>query len=92
MIRTQRDILQRLHDAGVTLTIEGDRLRYRAPAGAMTPDLRADLAAWKPDLVYEYHERAGILEYEAHLPRAEAEERATTVWTTRATGSSQTRQ
>jgi len=76
MIRTQRDILQRLHDAGVTLTIEGDRLRYRAPAGAMTPDLRADLAAWKPDLVYEYHERAGILEYEAHMPRAEAERHA----------------
>ena len=76
MIRTQRDILQRLHDAGVTLTIEGDRLRYRAPAGAMTPDLRADLAAWKPDLVYEYHERAGILEYDAHLPRTEAEKRA----------------
>jgi hypothetical protein len=75
-MKTRRELLQRLHDARVTLRIEGDRLRYRCPAGAMTPTLRADLAAWKPDLVYEYHERAGILEYDARLPRDEAEARA----------------
>lgn len=73
MTCTQRNILKRLHDAGVTLKIEDDRLRYRCLAGAMTPDLRADLAVWKPDLVYEYHERAGILEYDACLSRPEAE-------------------
>ncbi len=76
MIRVKRALLQRLHNAGVTLTIEGARLRYRCPTGAMTPELRANLAAWKPDLIYEYHERAGILEYDAHLPRAEAEKGA----------------
>ena len=73
MSHPQHDLLQRLHDALVTLAIEGNRLRYRCPAGAMTPDLRAAMADWKPDLLYEYHERAGILEYDAHLPRTEAE-------------------
>jgi len=76
MTHRERDILQAAHDAGVTLTVDGDRLRYRAPAGAITPDLRADLQELKPSLLYEYHERAGILEYDARLPRAEAEARA----------------
>lgn len=76
MTHRERDILQAAHDAGVTLTVDGDRLRYRAPAGAITPDLRADLQELKPTLLYEYHERAGILEYDARLPRAEAEARA----------------
>jgi len=76
MTHRERDILQAAHDAGVTLTVDGDRLRYRAPAGAITPDLRADLQELKPTLLYEYHERAGILAYDARLPRAEAEARA----------------
>lgn len=79
MNRKQRDILQRLHAAGVTLTVQGDRLRYRCPPGAMTAELRAALAEWKPELVYEYHERAGILEYDARLPRGEAEARAANI-------------
>ncbi|MDP6526651.1 MAG: hypothetical protein QGH15_20790 [Kiritimatiellia bacterium] len=76
MTHHARDILQIAHDAGVILTVDGDHLRYRAPAGAMTPDLRSDLHELKPTLVYEYHERAGILEYDARLPRAEAGNRA----------------
>jgi hypothetical protein len=75
-MKTRRALLQRLHDARVTLRIERDRLRYCCPAGAMTPTLRAALAEWKSDLLYEYHERAGILQYDARLPRAEAEARA----------------
>lgn len=76
MNRARRDLLQRLHDARVSLRIEGDRLRFRCPAGAMTPTLRADLAAWKPDLLSEYGERAAIMEYDGGLPRAEAERHA----------------
>jgi hypothetical protein len=75
-MKTRRALLQSLHAARVTLRIEGDRLRYRCPAGAMTPTLRADLAAWKPDLLHEYGERAAIMEYDGGLPRAEAEHRA----------------
>ena len=76
MTRQERDILQAVHDAGVTLTVDRDRLRYQAPAGALTSDLQTDLQEIMADLLYEYHERAGILEYGAHLPRAEAEARA----------------
>ena len=76
MTHREREILQAAHDAGVVLNVEGDRLLYRAPPGALTPELRADLAALKPDLVCEYHERAGILEYDASMPREVAERRA----------------
>lgn len=76
MTEHERDLIQRLHDAGVTLSVDGDRLRYRAPVGALTDELRAALSELKPDLVYEFHERAGILEYDARLPRDEAERRA----------------
>jgi hypothetical protein len=46
----------------------------------MTPELLAALAEVKPDLLYEYHERAGILEYDARLTREEAESRAATMF------------
>ena len=76
MTTREREIIQRLHDAGIVLTVDGERLLWRGPAGAMTPELRAALGEIKPGLVYEYHERAGILEYDAGLPRPEAERKA----------------
>jgi hypothetical protein len=76
MNHEQRDLLERVHNAGIKLRIEGDRVLYRAPAGAMTADLRRDLIAWKPALVDEYNERAGILQYDANMPRDEAERKA----------------
>ena len=66
MTHRERELLQRLHDAGIVLKVEGDRLRYRAPTGSMTPELLAIMHELKPDLIREYHERAGILEYDAH--------------------------
>ena len=56
------DLLQALRAAGVTLRIVGNTLRYRAPRGALTPELRAALAEHKPDILHDYHERAGIAE------------------------------
>lgn len=76
MTHREREILQAAHDAGIVLTVDGDCMRFRAPAGALTPELRAALADIKQDILYEYHERAGILEYDARLPRDEAESRA----------------
>ena len=73
---TRCDMLKRLHAAGATLRVEGNRLCYRAPAGALTPDLHAALIEHKPDLLFEYNERAGILEYDAGIRRLEAEARA----------------
>lgn len=84
MTDRERRILQAAHDAGVTLIVGRDRLRYRAPAGAITPELRNALRELKPTVLYEYHERAGILEYDARLSRAEAESKAGCVLTGKA--------
>ena len=79
MTHREREILQAAHDVGVTFAVDGERLKYRAPAGVLTPELQAALRELKPTLLYEFHERAGILEYDARMPRAEAETRAATV-------------
>lgn len=44
-------LLAELRRRGVVLEASGDRLRYRAPAGAMTAELRAALAAHKAELL-----------------------------------------
>lgn len=73
MTDPQRNVLKELRAAGVILSIDGEYLHYRAPAGAFRPELRAALQAMKVDLLYEYHERAAILEYDGGQPHAEAE-------------------
>lgn len=94
-----RSCLDRL---GVKLSL---RLVVDAPAGVMTPEIKAALAVYKPRLAatlaavddrtdpdrppvpdpfrpggpaddYDREERAAILEYDAHMTRAEAERRA----------------
>ena len=40
-----------LRARGIALSVEGGRLRYSAPVGAMTRDLRTLLRLWKPTLV-----------------------------------------
>ena len=44
-------LLQTLAGRGVTLTAEAGALRYRAPAGAMTPELRRQIEAHKAALI-----------------------------------------
>ncbi len=79
MNHAQRNLLQRIHDAGIKIKIDGDRLTYTGPKGAMTPELRAAMTEWKPDLIYEYHERLGILVYDARLPEDKALEKAAVI-------------
>ena len=47
----RRVSLAKLRSLNVTLTAEGGRLRYTAPSGVMTADLRAELAACKTELL-----------------------------------------
>jgi len=44
-------VYERLIQSGVILEANGDRLRYRAPAGALTPELKRELVAHKAELL-----------------------------------------
>jgi len=44
-------LLAKARDRGIELVADGGRLRYRAPWGVLTPDLRAALAARKGELL-----------------------------------------
>ena len=57
----------------MTLRSEDNALRYRALRGAMTADLHAALVEHKPDIIFDFEERAAIREYDGGLDRAEAE-------------------
>jgi len=76
-------LLCTLRDLGVHLSPmpDGKHIHVDAPAGVVTDALRQALLQHKEallDLVEWYEERAGLLEYDAGLPRAEAEQEA---WT-----------
>ncbi|HEX5493583.1 MAG TPA: hypothetical protein VFX70_03285, partial [Mycobacteriales bacterium] len=51
------DLLSRLYAANVDLWVDGDRLRFSAPKGVLTPDLRAALVEHR-DAVMEFLRRA----------------------------------
>ncbi len=48
---TTKDLLDRLEGLGVGLTAEGDRLRYRAPRGVLTPELRTQIQEGESELL-----------------------------------------
>jgi hypothetical protein len=48
---TAADLIRRARSAGVELFAEGLELRFRAPVGAMTPDLHAALAADRAEIL-----------------------------------------
>jgi amino acid adenylation domain-containing protein/non-ribosomal peptide synthase protein (TIGR01720 family) len=50
MIEAAR-VLEQLQHAGVYLWSDGKRLRYRAPRGALTPDMKSAVASCRDDLV-----------------------------------------
>ncbi len=51
-------LLADLRERGIRLWLEGDRLRYSAPQGAMTSDLRDQLVAHKSEIIMLLHEAA----------------------------------
>ena len=48
---TASQLLSHLRELGVEVTRQGDRLRFNGPVGAVTPALRAELAARKAELL-----------------------------------------
>ena len=65
---TAADLLRELEGAGVRLQADGDKLRVRAPRGALTPVLRTALQARKVEIVAALQARTG-----GHLVRAALE-------------------
>ncbi len=51
MVTAPEALLTHLVEVGVSLVVEGDRLRAQAPKGVLTPALRNAIARYKPDLV-----------------------------------------
>lgn len=48
---TPTKLLTELSRRGIELTADGSELHYRAPKGALTPELRAAVAVLKPELL-----------------------------------------
>src|SRR5688572_11418992 len=48
---TAQELLERLTSRGVRLAATEGRLRFDAPAGVMSPELRRELAQHKPELL-----------------------------------------
>ena len=81
---TASTLLDRLHRRGVRFRIDGDRLRWVAPAGVMTEaDLTAlrehkagVLAVLREDERDRFEERAAIMQFDGEMTREEAERNA----------------
>jgi amino acid adenylation domain-containing protein len=54
-IMTTTQLLADLHAKGIFLWVEGDKLRYRAPLGALPPELRSQLAQRKAEIISFLH-------------------------------------
>ena len=48
---TAEDLLAHLRSLGIEVWADGDWLRYNAPKGALTPDLRAELTNHKSEIL-----------------------------------------
>lgn len=51
METTAYDLVRHLRERGVVLTVNGDRINYRAPAGTLTDADKASLAAHKREIL-----------------------------------------
>ena len=73
-------ILAELRERGIELVAEGNQLRYRAPRGALTPDLREAMRQFKPGLLAVLTGRVPCLAPTEPLPDFKAEEHLYRLW------------
>lgn len=62
------EILTTLTQKGVQIWVENDRLNIRSPKGVLTPDIQAELAARKPELLEFLRDRNTITSPSVPLP------------------------
>src|SRR2546423_6286723 len=59
---TATDCIERLTTSGIQLWLDGDRLRYSAPRGALTRELREAVAANRAEIIRQMRDGpAGIV-------------------------------
>jgi hypothetical protein len=73
------ELLERLAERGVELAAEGDRLRYR-PREAVPPDLRAALAAHKPEILRLFSAEGDEVAWRAEAMRRQVPPRGAIPW------------
>lgn len=68
---TTAEMVRRLREQGVDLYVDPafGRVRYRAPAGALTLDLGLMVA----EVGLQYQERAAVMEFDGNMDRETAE-------------------
>ncbi len=65
---TSADVLLRARSNNITLDVQGDRLIVDAPSGALTPELRSELARHKAELLAVLPRLAGMLGTVGQVP------------------------
>lgn len=73
---TVQSLLTACLRARIVLGVDGDRLTYEAPPGALTADLRTALAARKPELLQVVPRLAGMRQHTAPIPTAQSAQEA----------------
>jgi hypothetical protein len=69
---TTTELLTTCRQAGVTLAASGNRVRVSAPAGIVTPTLRAALTARKPELLHVMWRLEGMRRHTEPVPTAKS--------------------
>lgn len=59
---TAARLLTRLRGMGVQVWADGDMLRFRAPKGLVTPELKEEMRRYKPDLLELLERRLSTVE------------------------------
>lgn len=62
--------------SGVRLSIENDEIIFIIPVKEFDHEICDALASISEELVYDFEERAGIIEFEANVTREKAQEQA----------------
>jgi len=52
---TAASLLEELDRRNVRLSVDGDRLRYKAPRGSLTPKLKEEVRLLKPEVIQALH-------------------------------------
>ena len=48
---TAHELLSKARAAGIKLWLDGDELKFKAPKGAFTPEIKSQLIKFKPEVI-----------------------------------------